>query len=138
MHASYQNKIVDTFAREGFPIVAQACAELSDNLSYASVPADEIRRMTREVAAARPDAIIAWCTNFMAAPLAAEFEAETGIPFYDSTALAYGIRCACWATTPTLRPRRGVACSGHNCARHCIEFTSEAHDAAARQSPVPA
>lgn len=84
----YQRKIIDTFAREGFPIVAQACSGLADNLSYASVPPEEIRRMTREVAAARPDAIIAWCTNFLAAPLAAELEAETGIPYYDSTALA--------------------------------------------------
>ncbi len=86
--AAYQRKILDTFEREGLSIVAEACSGLSDNLSYASVPADEIRRMTRQVAAARPDAIIAWCTNFLAAPLAAELEAETGIPFYDSTSLA--------------------------------------------------
>lgn len=86
--AGYQQKIIDTFAREGFPIVAHACAGLSDNLSYASVSPDDIRRMTRQVAAARPDAIIAWCTNFLAAPLAAGLEAQTGIPFYDATALA--------------------------------------------------
>lgn len=85
---AYQRKIIDTFAREGFAIVADACSGLSDNLAYASVSADAVRGMTREVAAARPDAMIAWCTNFMAAPLAAELEAETGIPFYDSTALA--------------------------------------------------
>ena len=85
---SYQKKILATFAREGFPIVAHACSGLADNLSYASVAAADIRRMTHEVAAAKPDAIIAWCTNLMAAPLAAELEAETGIAFYDSTALA--------------------------------------------------
>lgn len=86
--AKYQKKILETFEREGFPIIADACAGLSDNLSYASVPSKDIRRMTCKVASEAPDAIIAWCTNFLAAPIAADLEAETGIPFYDSTALA--------------------------------------------------
>lgn len=85
---TYQQKIITTFARENVPIVANACSGIADNLAYAAVGSDEIRRMTRDVARARPDAIIAWCTNFCAAPLAAELEAETGIAFYNSTALA--------------------------------------------------
>ena len=84
----YQAKVLATFRREGLDCVADACAGLSDNLSYASMTADEIRAMLHQVAAARPDAIVAWCTNFLAAPLAAELERETGIALLDSTALA--------------------------------------------------
>lgn len=85
---AYQAKVLATFRREGLDCLADACAGLSDNLSYASMPAEEIRAMVRKVARARPDAIVAWCTNFLAAPLAAELERETGIPLLDSTALA--------------------------------------------------
>jgi maleate isomerase len=85
---AYQAKVLATFRREGLDCVADACAGLSDNLSYASMTADEIRAMLRQVAAAQPDAIVAWCTNFLAAALATELEAETGIPVLDSTALA--------------------------------------------------
>jgi maleate isomerase len=86
--SAYHGKVVATFLREGYDCVADACAGLTDNLSYASMPPDDIRAMVRQVARARPDAIVAWCTNFMVAPLAAELEAETGIAAYDSAALA--------------------------------------------------
>jgi maleate isomerase len=86
--AAYQKKVIATFEREGYACVAEACAGLTDNLSYAAMPLDDIRTMFRDVAKAKPEAIVAWCTNFFAAPLAVEMEAETGIPLYDSTALA--------------------------------------------------
>ena len=86
--AAYQSKVLATFRREGLACVADVCAGLSDNLSYAALPADAIRAMLRKAAAAKPDAIVAWCTNFLAAPLAAEIEDETGVPLLDSTALA--------------------------------------------------
>jgi maleate isomerase len=86
--AAYQSKVLATFRREGLACVADVCAGLSDNLSYAALPADAIRAMLRKAAAAKPDAIVAWCTNFLAAPLAAEIEDETGVTLLDSTALA--------------------------------------------------
>ena len=43
--------------------------------------------MVRQVAAAKPQAIVCLCTNFPAAVVAAPMEAELGIPVYDSTAL---------------------------------------------------
>jgi maleate isomerase len=86
--SAYQQKIIDTFAQEGFRCVGEAHAGLTDNLSYASLPSAEILGMADVVAAHRPDAIIAWCTNLLAAPLAREIELRTGIPFYDSAALA--------------------------------------------------
>lgn len=82
-----QQKTLACLAREGFECVAHAHSGLSDNLSYASVPANDIAAMVRSVAAARPQAIVCLCTNFPAAILAASLEAELGIPVYDSTAL---------------------------------------------------
>jgi maleate isomerase len=43
-----------------------------------------MRAMTREVAAAKPDAIAIVCTNMRGAPLAEELEAAHGIPIYDT------------------------------------------------------
>ena len=85
---TYQNKVVATFKREGYDCVAEVAVGLTDNLSFAAIPFDDIRTMIRDVAKAKPDAVVAWCTNFPAAPLAAEMEAETGIPLFDSAALA--------------------------------------------------
>jgi maleate isomerase len=84
---SAQHKALACLAREGFDCVAHAHAGLNDNLSYASVPAKDIGAMVREVAAAKPQAILCLCTNFPAAVLAAPLEAELGVPVYDSTAL---------------------------------------------------
>jgi maleate isomerase len=82
-----QNKALACLSREGFDCVAHSHAGLNDNLSYASVPADDIAAMVRTVAKARPQAILCLCTNFPAAVVAAPLEAELGIPVYDTTAL---------------------------------------------------
>ena len=82
-----QRKTLECLAVEGFDCVAHAHAGLSDNLSYASVPAEQIAVMARQVASARPQAIVCLCTNFPAAIMAAPLEAELGLPVYDSTAL---------------------------------------------------
>ena len=82
-----QNKTLDCLAKEGFDCVAEAHAGLSDNLSYASVPPEQIAAMARVVAKGRPQAVICLCTNFPAAVMAAPLEAELGVPVYDSTAL---------------------------------------------------
>ena len=50
----------------------------------------------------RPDVLLAWCTNYPAAPLAADIEAETGIPFWDATAL--GLLAALQAAGIAERP----------------------------------
>ena len=100
-----------------------ACAELTDNLSYASMPPEDIRAMALRVAAAKPDAIVAWCTNLMAAPLARAIEKETGIVLLDSAALVVwhmlamlGLdtpRASAWGRLMALRPR------GASAARSC-------------------
>lgn len=84
---SAQHKTLACLAREGLDCVAHAHAGLSDNLSYASVPTQDIVAMARSVASAKPQAIVCLCTNFPAAVVAAPLEAELGIAVYDSTAL---------------------------------------------------
>ena len=79
-------KTVACLRAEGYEVVADAHAGLSDNLSYASMPLERISAMAREVAAARPQAILTLCTNMPAAVLAAPLEAELGLPVFDSTA----------------------------------------------------
>ena len=85
---AYRQRIVDTFAREGYECVAARNAGLSDNYSFAQIPQDAIAAMLRDVARARPQAIITFCTNFPAGPLVAEMEDELGIPIYDTVTMA--------------------------------------------------
>lgn len=97
-----QHKTLDCLRSEGYEIVAHAFAGLSDNLSYASVAPERIAAMAREVAAAKPQAIVCLCTNFPAAVVAAPLEAELGLPVYDSTALGvwHALRLAGIDTAP--------------------------------------
>ena len=85
---AYRDRIVATFAREGYECVAARNSGLSDNYSFSQIGQDEIAAMLRDVAKARPQAIVAFCTNFPAAPLVAEMEDELGIPIYDTVAMA--------------------------------------------------
>lgn len=103
-----QRKTLDCLAKEGLECVAHAHAGLSDNLSYASVPAEQIADMVRSVAGSRPQAIVCLCTNFPAAIVAAPLEAELGIPVYDSTALGvWHALQVCGVDTRPAAPRWG-------------------------------
>lgn len=97
-----QRKTVDCLGAEGYEVVAEACAGLSDNLSYASVPLERIAAMAGEVARGRPQAIVCLCTNFPAAVMAATLEAELGLPVFDTTALGvwHALRLTGVDTTP--------------------------------------
>lgn len=81
---AYAARIIPVFAAAGYEIVAEAHAGVADNLAYASVEDDVIRAMLRNVAAARPDAILTYCTNFPAAHLVGAMEEELRVPIYDS------------------------------------------------------
>jgi len=85
--AGYQQRVIKTFARAGYDCVAEAHSDLRDNLSFARVPGADIAAMLRTVAAAKPEAIVTFCTNFPAAAVVADMEAELGLPIYDSTLL---------------------------------------------------
>lgn len=56
------------------------------NYSFAEVDEDTVRKMVRELAAEKPQAITTFCTNLRAAHLVEALEAETGIPVYDTIA----------------------------------------------------
>ncbi|CAE6726050.1 maleate cis-trans isomerase family protein [Paraburkholderia haematera] len=81
-----QTKIVDNYRRSGFNCVDERHLNLKVNFSFSEVAGDEIRRMVREVAQAKPKAISIFCTNLNAAHLVPELERETGIPIYDTIA----------------------------------------------------
>jgi maleate isomerase len=82
--AAYAERIPPHFHAQGYACVSQAHAGLSDNLSYCAVADADIAAMIRAVAVERADAIIVYCTNFPAAHLIGDLEAETGIAIYDS------------------------------------------------------
>jgi maleate isomerase len=81
-----QDRIVANYASSGFKCVAERHLGLSVNFSFAEVGEDEICRMVREVAGAKPKCIATFCTNLRAAQLAARLEAELGVPIYDTIA----------------------------------------------------
>ncbi len=100
--AVYGGKVEKTLAAEGYDCVSVEHAGLADNLSFSRIPLDAIAAMARRVAAVRPEAILAVCTNFPAAAVAAELERELGIPVYDTVALGVwaGLRAAGVDTRP--------------------------------------
>ncbi len=84
----YQKKLIAGFAREGLDVVAEAHADVADNLDFAAVPDEAIAGMVRRVSASRPEAILTWCTNFPAAYGVGALEREVDIPILDSVTLA--------------------------------------------------
>jgi maleate isomerase len=83
-----QSRIVATLAGLGYACAAERGCGIRVNYDFALVSQDAIAQMVREAARDRPDAITILCTNMCGAPLAATLERETGIPVYDSIALA--------------------------------------------------
>jgi maleate isomerase len=81
-----QARINANYARAGYEVAADRHLGIQDNFSFSEITADQIRAMTRDVAAATPDAIAVVCTNMRAAPLAEELEAAHHIPLYDTVA----------------------------------------------------
>ena len=86
-----QARIVANYAGLGLACAAERHLGMRDNFSFSEVSDAQIAAMTREVAAARPDAIAPdaiaiICTNLRAARLAAALEVELGLPVLDSIA----------------------------------------------------
>jgi maleate isomerase len=91
-----QARIVANYAQAGFACAAERHLGDAGNFSFADYDEALIAGLIREVAAARPDAITVFCTNFRGAAVAEALEAETGIPIYDTVATAVwqGLRLA--------------------------------------------
>ena len=82
-----QEKIVATFAAEGLHCVAERHLGDKGNFSFSEVSEQTIAGLVGEVAAAKPQVIATFCTNFRGAPLAAACEGAHGIPLYDTVSL---------------------------------------------------
>ena len=91
-----QTAIVDKYAALGIECVAERHLDIEVNFDFADVAEETIEAMVRSVAAAAPDAITTFCTNFRGAQLAERLEAEIGIPVFDtvSTALWKSLKVA--------------------------------------------
>jgi maleate isomerase len=79
-----QQRIVANYAGIGIDCVAERHLDLSVNFEFSEVEPNTLRRMLRDVAKQRPDALTMLCTNLRAAHLVDEMERELGIPIYDS------------------------------------------------------
>ncbi len=86
--AEVQQAIIANYAGAGIACVAERHLQQRDNFSFATNGEDLVARLCREVAAAKPDAIVIFCTNMRGAPIAARLEEELGIPIYDTVATA--------------------------------------------------
>jgi maleate isomerase len=84
--ADVQQRIIANYAAIGIECVAERHLDLTVNFEFSEVEPETLRRLLREVAAARPDAITIMCTNLHGAQLVDEMERELGIPIYDSVA----------------------------------------------------
>ena len=103
--------IMASYERDGIKTIGHRALGLSDNESFARVTGDEMRPGSLELAAARPDALIYLCTNLYGANIAAEVEAETGVPVLDSVAVTLW-HCLKLAGSPLLAPRWGRLLAG--------------------------
>jgi maleate isomerase len=81
-----QQRIIANYAGLGIDCIAEQHLDLTVNFSFSEVQPDTLRRMLREVAKKRPQAITIMCTNLHGAQLVSEMEQELGIPIYDSVA----------------------------------------------------
>lgn len=79
-----QARIVANYAGAGVEVCAERHLNDPGNFSFAEIGPEAIAGMAREVAAAGPDCIAAFCTNLRAAPLVPALEAELGLPVYDT------------------------------------------------------
>jgi maleate isomerase len=83
-----QERIVANFAEAGIQCSAEQHLNLSVNFEFSEVSEATLTNLVKQVAATQPAAILTFCTNLRAAPLAAKLEPSLGLPLLDSTAAA--------------------------------------------------
>lgn len=83
-----QAKIVTNFEREGLVCAAERHTGERINYAFAEIQESAIAQLIREVAAAKPDAIVILCTNMRGGRIAADLERELDIPVLDTVATA--------------------------------------------------
>jgi maleate isomerase len=83
-----QTRIVETFQREGFTCVSAPHLGISENFAFGTVSVGDLDKLVQDAAASRPEVIIPYCTNLPATRHAMRWEAQYGIPVFDSVAIA--------------------------------------------------
>jgi len=83
-----QRRIVDNYRASGFDCVAERHTGQSVNFEFAELDEATLGAMVRDVAATQPECITTFCTNLRAAQCVPRWEAELGIPVYDTVATA--------------------------------------------------
>ncbi|WNJ99359.1 aspartate/glutamate racemase family protein [Thalassospiraceae bacterium LMO-JJ14] len=83
-----QEKVVSTFASEGFECISERHLNDPGNFSFSEFSEETIAEMVREVAKDKPQAITIFCTNLRGARIVSELESEIGIPIFDTVSLA--------------------------------------------------
>jgi maleate isomerase len=79
-----QERIVANYRAIGVEVVAEQHLGITVNHDFATVPPRQLRELMDEVARARPQAIVTYCTNLRAAQLADDFERASGITLLDT------------------------------------------------------
>jgi maleate isomerase len=83
-----QVRIIRTFEAAGFQSAVSPCLGISENFAFSAVTVGAMDLLIEKAAADKPDVIVPFCTNLPAAPHVARWEAELGIPVFDSVAIA--------------------------------------------------
>lgn len=76
--------IAAVWTAAGYEVATSVGAGLTDNFSYSTVTADELRTMARRAAGVKPEALVFYCTNMASAELCASLEEEFDIPVLDA------------------------------------------------------
>lgn len=103
-----QSRIIQSFADEGFECTAEEHLEDPGNFSFSTYGPEQIAGMIRRVAAAKPEAISVFCTNFNAVRIAPELEQELTIPVIDSTTLTLWHALVLAGADPSIVPGQGA------------------------------
>ncbi len=83
-----QAAIVSQYKDHGLSCVAERHLGQQNNFGFSEVTPDHLTEMVHTVAQARPSCITTFCTNLRAAHLVPTWEAELGIPIYDTVSTA--------------------------------------------------
>lgn len=83
-----QQAIIRTYQNGGYVCAAEQHLGIHVNFDFSEIAENQLADMCREVAKAKPDAILIFCTNLRGAPIVQDLEQEIGIPIYDTVATA--------------------------------------------------
>ena len=97
-----QTAIIHNFAALGFSCQAERHLQDPGNFSFAQYSETEVGALIREVAAAGPQAIAVYCTNFDGPRVAPDIERDNGIAVLDSISVTlwHALRLAGFDTAP--------------------------------------